>query len=511
LVVLDFTEVGYQYPTATHHALSGVSLNVAAGEIVVVTGPSGCGKSTLLGVGSGLLPAHGGGVVSGRVTVQGEDPSGLPPAARVRLLGVVDQRPEDQIITGTVGDEVAFAPVSAGLAPAAARDAGQRALAEVGLGLDADRSTGALSGGERQRLVVAAALAAGAECLVLDEPLAHLDPAGAAALVASLRRLADHGTAILLVEHRLPAVEAAADRIVVLDDGRVAYEGDRVPDALGARLGLARDGLQLLRQGLAARGLALAEVRIPAVAPTPPGEVLAALDGASWRWPGASTDAVTGVELALRRGERVALVGPNGSGKTSLLRLLRARGVRRGARCVAVPQDPDLALFAPTVRRELAHGPREAGLRGSALDERVARAAEATDVARWLDRPPQSLSRGQRLRVAVAAALACAPDVLLLDEPTVGQDRAHVLELIAAIDAAGVGLLVVATHDLELAFGRSTRVLRLRAGRIVGDGTPLVRLADEADEALTPLLRWCRDAGVAPDLPDRLAGRAEVG
>lgn len=506
--MLDFDGVGYRYPTATRAAVSSAALSVDSGEVVLVTGPSGSGKSTLLGLAAGLLPGHGGGTVGGRVLVRGEEPGSLAPAERVRRLGVVDQRPEDQIITGTVEDEAAFAPVSAGLAPPQALEAGREALRVVGLDVDPTRSTAALSGGERQRLVVAAGLSAGAECLVLDEPLAHLDPMGADELVRTLRRLADDGAAVLVVEHRLPAVEGVADRVVVLDQGQVVHVGAGIPDALRQRLGLAGDGLRDLERRLEARGLVLATARFAELDPPSLGVPLVELDGAAWRWPGASSAAVSDVSLRLCGGERVALIGPNGAGKSSLLRLVRAQGVAAGARCVAVPQDPDLALFAPTVRRELAHGPHEAGLRGADLETRVRTAAEACDVAAWLDRPPQSLSRGQRLRVAVAAALACAPDVLLLDEPTVGQDRAHVVELVAALDGAGVGLVVMATHDLELAFGYASRVLQLACGGIEHDDPPLVALGSVPDVALTPLLRWCKDSGVSPGSSASIAARA---
>lgn len=477
--------------------------------LVLLTGPSGAGKSTLLEWAAGLLPHHGQGRAQGRIEIEGVVAAELAPGDRVKRVGIVLQRPEDQVIAGRVGDDVAFAPLAAGLPLDEVEARVASALDRVGLRLDLDRSTAALSGGQRQRMAVAGVLAGGGRLLLLDEPLAHLDPAGAAELVAVLRELVDGGVGVVVVEHRLALLEPVADRVIVLEAGKVVHDGPALPEAVRSRLGLGQDGLRALERRLG-------PLDAVSFGPRPTGQAGALVveaRGVRWRWPGARVDALGGVDLTVRQGERVALVGSNGAGKSSLLQALRTRshrGVAVHGRLVAVPQDPDLALFATSVAAELDHGPRELGQGAAERRHRVERVAEATRISAFLDRPPQALSRGQRLRVAVAAALTCAPDVLLLDEPTVGQDRAHVLALLGALDPSDAGSVILATHDLELAFGLCDRVVWLEEGRVVAEGSPLEVLRRWTG-ALPPLLAWCLENGVAPGTVEDLVSRAHRG
>jgi energy-coupling factor transport system ATP-binding protein len=248
--------------------------------------------------------------------------------------------------------------------------------------------------------------------------------------------------------------------VVVLDGGRIASDTprDAVPPGLLRSLGLVRS-------------------RPTPRAPHPPDgapPVLEARDLVRVR-DGRTVARLPALDLA--PGERVALVGVNGAGKTSLLEALAGEGdggrVASAGRVLAVPQDPDLSLFCETVEAELAYGPRESGLDAGATAARVAGAAAALQLEDLLSRPPQALSRGQRLRVAVAAALTCLPVVLLLDEPTSGQDRDRVDRMMEALAAAlPRGALVFATHDVDLALRHATRVLIVEDGAVVRDGPP---------------------------------------
>jgi energy-coupling factor transporter ATP-binding protein EcfA2 len=520
--VIALEGAGYRYPSAGAPSVRGVDLRVDPGEIVLLCGPTGCGKSTLLRLAAGLLQRHGAGERWGRVTIGGLAPERAAPSQRVRALGFVSQEPDDQLVAGTVGDELAFGMESAGFSPERIEARLPALLAAVGLAVDLERDTAALSGGQTQRLTTAAALAAGARALVLDEPLAQLDPAGARALMGRLRALADEGVAVLLVEHRLESCLPFVDRVAAMADGALALDAPVAEVAPGSaalgllrRLGLTLPGLLDLEDRLGRDPRGVVFRRPEAAPPEPEGAAVARLDGARWRYPGAAEDALGPTSLTLRAGERVALVGPNGAGKSTLLKLLAGEleGPRTVAgRLVAVPQDPDLSLFCATVRQELAYGPEEAGLTGAALAARVGGAAAALSVEDLLERAPQALSRGQRLRVAAAAALSCAPAVLLLDEPTSGQDHAQVERMMAALRAAMAGgALVFATHDLDLALRHATRVVTLRGGAVAADGPPGEALsgAPAGELPLPGLARLCRERGLPPLDAEALAALAD--
>jgi energy-coupling factor transporter ATP-binding protein EcfA2 len=441
--------VRYWYPSSDEPAVNGMSLSIKPGSFVLLTGPTGCGKSTWLRLAAGLLQNHGSGRFEGQMLLDGSPVGAIAPSNRVRSIGFVSQTPHDQIVSGTVGDEVAFGLESAGIDPADLDPLILQALNVVELAVDRDRPTLALSGGQLARLVVAGAIAGSPPLLLLDEPLAQLDPAGAEVLLQTLRRIADRGTAVVMVEHRVHLAADTVDRVIVMNDGTIAGEGT--------------DHLQQVGIGL----------ELPRIDPPQNfGPELIAASKLRYRYEDTDLDALDGVDFTVQAGERIAVMGPNGSGKSTLLRaiagLIKAGAVTHNGRVIDVPQDPDLALFCPTVRSELAYGPEEHRLQPEAVAERVSHIAEALNLTPLLERAPQSLSRGQRLRVAVGAAMSVQPDVLLLDEPTSGQDRTEVVRLMRALTAASQnGAVVFATHDEELAEAAATRIVRMEAGRVV--------------------------------------------
>lgn len=480
-VVLRVAGAGYRYPSASEPAVAGVDLEVRAGEVVLLTGPTGCGKSTLVRLAAGLLGRHGDGEILGAVEVGGADPATLAPAERVRRIGFVSQTPERQLLTGSLGDEVAFPLESAGRAADAIAERVEEQLATYGL--PRDGAPTALSGGQRQRLVTASAMAGGAGLLLLDEPLAQLDPRGARELMARLRAEADAGAAVVIVEHRLRPTLPVADRVVVMADGGVV--ADVVPGELDAEL-LRRLGMRLPAEAGGEPGLVLGEAARASGSGAEGASPLLESEGASpllesgplrWRYRGADTDALDVPGLTLRAGERVALLGANGSGKSTLIGALAgdhaAGTVQVAGRLLDLPQDPDLALFAETVREEIAYGPAEQRLPPAEIEAIVAGCASALSVDDLLAASPHALSRGQRLRVAVAAMLACQPDVVLLDEPTSGQDFAHVERMMEELRSPARALLF-ATHDEDLARRHATRILRMDGGRLVEEtgGSP---------------------------------------
>lgn len=524
---LELRQAGYRYPAADRPALEGLSLSLEPGTLTLLTGPTGCGKSTLLRLAAGLLARHGSGALSGAVSVGGADPAALSPAERVARIGFVSQNPVDQVVTGTLGDEIAFAAESAGLDPGTLDTTIDRLLRAVGLPAEPDRATVALSGGQRQRLVVGAALSAGARLLLLDEPLAHLDPVGAQSLLELLRLLADQGHSVLLVEHRLEPCLPLLDRLLVMEGGRLTDDWAAAELDPGRLLSLGLSVPPLLelqhRFGAAAIEARWPETPVPTSllpasllpgpsepgpGPGPGAEPLLHTPALRHAWAagGDRTLALDLPPLRLFAGERVAVLGGNGAGKSTLFARLSALRTPCG-RVILIPQDPDLALFSATVGEELQYGPRELLPGDPALPAR--RAAQALSVEDLWEMAPQALSRGQRLRVAVAAALASRPALLLLDEPTAGQDRDQVEAMMEALTQSLRGAtLLFATHDVDLAARHATRILLLRGGRLVADGPPAELLpAIEADPSLLlpPFLRWCAARG----LPHRTA--AELG
>jgi len=505
---------GYRYPTGRTPAVADVYAAVNAGELLLITGPTGCGKSTLLRLAAGLLQRHGSGTKTGIVRLGGQDPATLESAARVGVVGFVSQNPDRQIVAGTTGDEIALGIESTGRTEGL-EDRVAELLGLFGLPLDPERKPTALSGGQRQRLVVASALAGAPPLLLLDEPLAQLDPRAADELMTRLRGLADDGVAVVVVEHRLEATWDRADRVLVLNEGKPVALGH--PDELDLpalrELGLKLPALLDLRDRVARKGLDLrnASWAVPEVAEERPGAELLAAGPLTVAYDGVV--ALDGVEITLSAGERVALVGANGSGKSTLLKALAGEldggEVACPGRIVDVPQDPDLALFCATAREEIAYGPTEA--RRADTEPLVARLAAQFSVTPLLGRPPQALSRGQRLRVAVAAALAVEPAVLLLDEPTSGQDRDQVERLMLALRSPARGLLF-ATHDLDLALRHATRIVWLDEGRIAYDGEPdglLDVLPPDGALAVPDLAVWCRQRSLPLMTPAQLAELVE--
>ncbi len=458
-------------------ALDGVTLDVAPGESVLVSGPSGCGKSTLARLLAGLiprvLPAH----VAGHVRVAGLDPTRVPAAEMASHIGLVFQNPEAQLFCLTVEEEAAFGPRNLGLDEADVRERVAWALEATGLAGLRAHAPATLSGGQQQRLAIAAALAMRPPLLVLDEPLAGLDAPGVRQVLdtlAGLRR--EHGVTLLVIEHRMAEAARIADRVVLLDDGRVAADG---PAA--AVLG---DDVRLRALGLRRPADTLAPGWADALRPAPP-----PADGAAVELRGVTAGydgppVLHDVDLALGAGEFAVLVGDNGCGKSTLARVLAGlmrprhgslrhaggRRVRPGQDVGLLFQNPPDQLLTDRVDDEVALGPLNCGVFDRASHERTLAVA---DLVALRDRPPLALSAGQQQRTTLAATLALGPRLLILDEPTLGQDWGHLerlMELVVELNRRGSTVLLI-THDHALVRRFARRVLVMRDGRIVADGT----------------------------------------
>lgn len=476
---LSYTPIGSAEPI-----LRNVSARAAAGAWTVVTGRTGSGKTTLLLALAGILQREGAGTLSGAV-------------ADINTLGgagVVFQRPADAFCCESVGEEVAFGLENIATPPDDIRARVSDALSAVGLTDHAATNVLHLSGGQQQGVALACALASDARWLVLDEPCSELDPAATRAFLALVDRLRrERGLSIVQAEHRLDSVMPYADALLILDAGTPVWEG--------AFLDACADGDVLRAHGLEVPGLAaLCHGRGIRAAPRDRDEALRMLGDAALDPPETGrapedepvqlrlTDlaaghgrrgppVVEGLSWTVRRGQRWAVLGANGAGKSTvlhtiagLLRPLRGTitfGDAEDAARGLVLQDPVLMLTEPTAADEIRLG--------------CAPETAPDTAAQWLLRvglggrgaePPLGLSHGERARLALAAAAAPEPPILLLDEPATGQDRAHLNQLLSLLALEGGSrTLIFSTHDWDTALSLATHALVLADGRAILQGT----------------------------------------
>jgi energy-coupling factor transport system ATP-binding protein len=512
---------------------------VAAGEVVLITGVSGCGKSTLALALCGLIPSRIHGELRGGVTFGGKPLTGLPPHEASQLVGMVFQNPNLQLINQTVVSEVAFGPENLALPQPEIAARVDWCLDVTGMAGMRMAGTVTLSGGQKQRTAIAATLAMRPRILVLDEPLSDLDPVGAQEVLATLRRLArDEGTGVVIIEHRVDEVGPWADRVVLMDGGRIlldqpprvawadpaiwAKTGVGVPDVVqlahllpdafpaGIALSVEEAAGQLadswlvpaLAQAALSRSLtandqgngAVRGAAVPAAgaaAGVRPGGPVPVLG-----WDGVSVDfgakrAVNDVTLAVDEGEWVAMIGANGSGKSTLTGLavgmgtpstgqvsFRGRPVRPGkvfenaAHVALLLQAADEMLFEETVIGELKFGSKFRALPPDPVLD-VDGAIDFFGFRGLEQMSPWELSQGGRQRLALGALLVGAPGVLVLDEPTTGQDAERMRSFLRLLEAVrkrtGLTVLTV-THDIRGLAARAARIVLLGDGEVRIDG-----------------------------------------
>ncbi|WP_433351192.1 ABC transporter ATP-binding protein [Micromonospora sp. CA-111912] len=445
---------GWRHAGRRAWAVRGVDLHVERGERVLLLGPSGAGKSTLLAALAGLLPEDSG-EQEGTVEVDGVDPR-----ANRERVGIVFQDPETQLVMARCGDDVAFGLENRGAPADEIWPRVDEALRRVGFPYHRDRPTAALSGGEQQRLALAGTLALRPGLLLLDEPTANLDPAGAALVRRAVADAMDGDTTLILVEHRVAEALPLVDRVVVLEPGG-GVRADGPPEAV-----FAAHGDALAAEGVWVPGRTVPPRRAAAA----PGDLLITADRV------AVPPRLAPIDLAVRAGEALAVLGPNGAGKSTLALLLggllrpgtgrvaatgelagrdartppyRWRAPALAGRIGSVFQDPEHQFVTGTVFDELALGPRRTGRPETAVRATVDGLLDRLRLASLARANPYTLSGGEARRLSVATALATAPRLLLCDEPTFGQDRRTWLELVdlfAELRDAGHGVVTV-THD----------------------------------------------------------------
>ena len=491
---------GWRHAGRKNPALSGVDLDIAPGERVLVLGPSGSGKSTLMGGLAGLLGGTEEGEATGTLTVDG-----VAPAEARGRVGLLMQDPEAQVVLARVGDDVAFGMENLGVAREEIWPRVENSLEAVGLSVPLDHSTTELSGGQKQRLALASILAMGPGLLLLDEPTANLDPSGVAEVRAAVEAVVERtGATVVVVEHRVDVWASLVDRVIVVADGAIAADGP-------------------LRQVLAQQGDALRERGIWL-----PGDDVAAEVGPAPEVPPASSGTTpiarvadltigydknspvrSGIDLTIERGVSTCIVGANGAGKSTFALTLAgllppisgtvevetSDGTRGDphewsskqllGRMSMVFQEPEYQFLASTVAEELAIGPRAAGMTDEEIAPLVDEHLEALGLTTLARANPMTLSGGEKRRLSVATALISAPELLILDEPTFGQDRGTWLGLVRLLRAAlarGVTLVSI-THDPAFVAAMGQRVVDL--GQVGTRGGAPEDPTDEAGAAPT--------------------------
>lgn len=547
--VISLRDVSIRYSVNNQCIGKGICLDIYAGETVLLLGPSGCGKSTLLLAMSGLIPASLEADLRGQVLVGGKDSREFGPGQLATNVGIVFQDPDSQVITGSLLDEVCFGLENLLVPVDEIEPRALAALRRVGLidsRDDALVSPTTLSGGGRQRLAIACALALDPPVLVLDEPTANLDPAASAEFYATIASLKDTSRAIILVEHQLDDALPLADRMVVLDaQGTISHDGPPAEvigkygrdlsdcgiwlptvTAIALKLGFDAHPERLLPSDVDELVEALvvcqntnAPIAVPCVPRAHILEENTAIDLTAVSVKVGGSIVLHDIDLQIKSGEFLAIAGINGAGKSTLARVIagllpRSSGLvtlagtsidelssrQIGERIGYVFQNPEHQFLARCVRDELAYGLRVRHRPEHEINASVDRMLARFDLTRYAGVNPFLLSHGEKRRLSVATALITEPDILILDEPTFGQDqaRAHeIIKIICELNTGGITTVVV-SHDMQLVAEYADRVALLSQGRIVQVGTTSdilrdTKLIERAGLRLPPWRRIARD------------------
>jgi energy-coupling factor transport system ATP-binding protein len=496
---LVIENLSFRYRERQVTAIRNISFSANPGEIMLIAGASGCGKTTLIRCINGLIPRSYKGELAGRILLHGQETAGLPLAKISQMVGTVLQDPERQILGTKVLHEVAFGLENLAMPRPEIITRVDESLQYLNISYLRNRETFNLSGGEKQKVALAGVLAMRPSILLLDEPLASLDPASAYETLDMVRRLADEGMTVLMIEHRVEDVlRIRPERIMFMADGEIRY------------LGLLA-GLEKVAD--------YHEVKLPApaiierAAKDPPPPALNVLPGATGSAsekeslvrfedvafdyePG--TEVLHGINLEIKRGDVIAVLGPNGAGKTTFVKhaigllkpksgnvLVNGRNTREASVAQIastlgyVFQSPSHMLFAPTVREELAFGPKNLGHPKDRIEKEVKEALQIVNLSEMEKDPPLALSFGQQKRVSIAAILAMRSRILVMDEPTAGQDYQNYMTFMDAIlQLPGFEAILFITHDVDLAVIYANRILMVADGCIVADGPPHEVLGD---------------------------------
>ncbi|WP_288004997.1 ABC transporter ATP-binding protein [Thermofilum sp.] len=496
MAVIEVKDLSFKYLGGKDFALRGINLEVEKGETILLVGPSGCGKSTLIRTINGLIPHRYAGEYKGSVTVSGVNVAESSPQALSRIVGTVMQEVSKQLVAQTVEDDVAFGPANLCMPREELRRRVEASLKAVGALHLRERDINALSGGEKQRVVFAGILAMDPEVVLLDEPLANLDSEGVRLVLERVEDFKQRGKTIVIAEHRTEEIleGVRVDRIIVMDKGVVLKELDS-PEGLAEYRDKVRVPSSLI---YSAQMVDKSLLPINGVTTRDSGKDVIIFEGVYFSYDG-TRYALENVSLTIREGERVALLGNNGAGKSTMSKLMlgllkptkgrvlvdgedtrRKEPYELAGKVGLVVQDPYSMLFARTVREELAFGPRNLGVPLVEIDRRVDEVSKACGISHLLDGSPFSSSYGEKKRICVGAVLTMYPSILILDEPTAGQDYANYVRFLDFVTSLNqVRTFILITHDIDIALEYTDRTIVLSGGRVIADGSTVEVLARE--------------------------------
>ena len=489
----------------TQNAIEDISFSLPTGELVLIAGPSGCGKSTLLKCLNGLIPNSYHGTLSGEIQLEGRSIKGLTLRDLAKQVGTMLQDPDKQIIASTVEQEIAFGMENVNTPRAEMRQRITEVLKQLHLEQYQEQSTFALSGGQRQQVAAAGILVMQPSIFLFDEPFANLDARAVDELEELIARLRAEGRTVIIVEHRVEeALRLKPNKVLLMHEGRQVFFGNtqdflEIADPTQVKLPI-ESTLRTISETAQVRSLLVKPIVTGQSRQGGQGEAILTFEHVHYRYSSYSEEILHGIACQVRRGETIALLGPNGSGKTTMVKqalgLLRpTRGsvqlygedtrnlsvAQLAARIGYVFQSPGAMLFATSVRKEVSFGPENLRFATERLNTSVRQSEEALNVAQFEARSPFSLSFGQQKRVAIASVLSMQGKILLLDEPTAGQDfRSYISFMEYLRSLPELDALLFITHDLDLALRFTQRVLLLKEGNLVADGPPLEVLVDPA-------------------------------
>ncbi len=519
--MLKLTKVSYRYKSRKDFTLKNINLHIKAGEMLLIAGRTGCGKSTLLKLMNGLLTKNSKGEFLGAVTLESKNMKELLIAEIGLKIGTVYQAPEDQLFAMSVEDEIAFILENQNLETAYIKEQVAWALEKVGLQGLGKSSIHSLSGGQKQRLALASVIISKPKILILDEPMSQMNPQGVVAFLELLKMLnQDLNMTIIVVEHRVHELNNYFSRIIFLETGSILYDGllstlwennaeknflglrepENIKLSRALKLGkLCIDTRELLESIKTRYPQAIGpnkKFNLPQVPKTSSIEELVNVQNLYYKYSEAERETLQGVNFSLNLGEAVALMGSNGAGKSTILnllaglitnyhgniKLLGGSVEQHGFKLGILRQEPDLMLLADTVREEIFWKNK------SLTVDRLGEISKKLGLDNLLADFPLALSKGQRLRVVLASILARQPQVLLLDEPTTGQDQESLQEIQVIIaEFKKNGGILFCTHDVELAAQVADRIILLNEGRVVKQGLTKEILSSKEDMQLCGL------------------------